>query len=71
MITRALDKWWSSYLEKIRRLQTTSSLRAFGQLEPLDEYRIESAQVLRNMMKHARRTAARYLFQASLSDSTF
>ena len=53
-----LDALWSDFLRDVTTLQRAALTRSFSQLDPLDEFRLESGQVFARLLNDFRRQSA-------------
>jgi hypothetical protein len=53
-----LDALWADYLADIATLERAAQTRAFAQLDPLDEFRLEAAQLFARLLRDFRLQAA-------------
>ncbi len=52
LLLRSLDKLWKEHLYKIDHLRQGISLRAYGQKDPLNEYKFEAFNLFEKMLKN-------------------
>jgi len=57
-----LDQYWQQHLKNMDFMKTGVTLRAYGQKNPLTEYKLEGYQVFLKMMSRIRRNAIYNLF---------
>jgi len=57
-----LDNFWQQHLKNMDFLKTSVTLRAYGQKNPLTEYKLEGYQVFLKMMSRIRRNAVYNIF---------
>lgn len=53
-----LDALWSDFLQDVTTLQRAALTRAFSQLDPVDEFRLEASQVFARLLTDFRRQSA-------------
>ena len=64
-LLRAFDKEWIDYLTAMEDLRQGIGLRAYGQQDPLVEYRRESYHLFQRLQERVREQALFYIFRAS------
>merc|ERR1712176_684776 len=52
-----IDKFWRRHLQNMEFLKSSANLRAFGQKDPLVEYKLEGYQAFLGMMDRIRRNS--------------
>jgi preprotein translocase subunit SecA len=65
-----LDNLWTRHLSDLDYLRTTIGLRAYGQKDPLAEYRHEAQRAYKEMLEDYRSQAAEALSKLKLEDSS-
>lgn len=61
-ILELVDDRWQRHLKHMSSLRNSVSLRVFGQLDPLEEYKVDSARALLSLVSSVRRDIVRSLF---------
>ena len=61
-VLRALDEHWQRHISAMAVLRNSVNLRAFGLLEPLEEYNIDGARAFAQLVDAVRRRAVQYMF---------
>ena len=62
-ILELVDDRWQRHLKHMSSLRNSVSLRVFGQLDPLEEYKVDSARALLSLVSSVRRDIVRSLFE--------
>ena len=62
LMLELIDKRWQKHLKHMSSLRNSVSLRVFGQLDPLEEYKIDSAKALMFLVNSIQREIVRDLF---------
>ncbi len=70
ILLRLIDQYWKEHLLNLDRLRQGINLRAYGQRDPLNEYKQEAFALFENMSKTIRRESVRALamFEFARSD---
>ncbi|MFW6264705.1 MAG: preprotein translocase subunit SecA, partial [Bacillota bacterium] len=63
---RIIDRKWMSHLDNMDQLRQGIGLRAYGQRDPLTEYRFESYDMFNEMTSSIREDVVKYLYQIEL-----
>ncbi len=63
---RNIDQRWQDHLESLEALREAVYLRAYGQKNPLLEYKLEGFQIFDRMLEDIRSTLARKVFQVRI-----
>jgi preprotein translocase subunit SecA len=63
---RNIDTRWQDHLESLEALREAVYLRAYGQKNPLLEYKLEGFQIFDSMLAEIRRSIARKIFQVRI-----
>lgn len=66
VMLRLVDEKWMDHLDAMDQLREGIGLRAYGQKDPLVEYKFESYQMFQNMIDTIREDTVRYLFRVNL-----
>ncbi len=61
MVLQALDQHWKEHLLNLDHLRQGINLRAFGQRDPLNEYKTEAFQMFEMMLNHLRENVTQTL----------
>ncbi|UPQ99018.1 subunit SecA of protein translocase [Chloropicon primus] len=64
LMLELVDKRWQKHLKHMSSLRNSVSLRVFGQLDPLEEYKVDSAKALLYLVNSIQREIIRDLFSA-------
>jgi len=64
---RTLDTLWVEHLEEMEHLRDSVRLRAYGQQDPLVEYKNEGHKMFQNLLKMIESSIIQTLFRASLT----
>ncbi|MBE3577045.1 MAG: preprotein translocase subunit SecA [Limnochordales bacterium] len=67
ILLRVIDAQWMQHLRDMDDLREGIGLRAYGQQNPLVEYKIEAFQMFRAMMERINEEALRYLFRVQVN----
>jgi len=62
ILLQQLDSFWQQHLKNMDFMKTSVTLRAYGQKNPLTEYKLEGYQVFLKMMSRIRRNAVYNMF---------
>ncbi|MEZ5406345.1 MAG: SEC-C metal-binding domain-containing protein, partial [Verrucomicrobiia bacterium] len=71
MILGALDRLWQEHLYAMDGLRTSIGLRAYGQKDPLLEYKQEAFSMFEEMMREMKEEIASNLFRSTASLTAF
>ncbi|MBO8129090.1 MAG: preprotein translocase subunit SecA [Peptococcaceae bacterium] len=63
VLLRVVDEKWMDHLDAMDQLREGIGLRAYGQKDPLIEYKFESYEMFQNMIAAIQEDAIRYLFR--------
>ncbi len=66
---RVLDTFWKEHLENMERLRDSVRLRAYGQQDPLVEYKREGHKMFQQLLEVVETTIANTIFKAELKPS--
>lgn len=58
ILLQSIDSHWKEHLAQLDHLRQVIQLRAYGQRNPLDEYKTESFSMFENMLTHTRENVA-------------
>lgn len=67
ILLRVIDAQWMQHLRDMDDLREGIGLRAYGQQNPLVEYRLEAFQMFRAMMERINEETLRYLFRVQVA----
>ena len=62
LMLELVDRRWQRHLKHMNSLRNSVSLRVFGQLDPLEEYKIDSAKALLALVNSIQKEIIRDLF---------
>ena len=71
IVLSAIDKLWQEHLYNIDSLRTAIGLRAYGQRDPLIEYKTEAFQVFEEMMINVKSEICHNIFRSASSMVAF
>lgn len=66
LMLRIVDEKWMDHLDTMDQLREGIGLRAYGQKDPLIEYKFESYEMFQNMISTIQEDTVRYLFRVNL-----
>jgi len=66
---RILDMFWLEHLENMEYLRDSVRLRAYGQRDPLVEYKSEGHRLFRDLLKKIEETIVKTILQVSLKEA--
>ncbi len=69
VLLRMVDEKWMDHLDAMDQLREGIGLRAYGQKNPLVEYKFESYQMFQNMIDAIREDVVRYVFRVNVVQS--
>ncbi|MDH7479794.1 MAG: SEC-C metal-binding domain-containing protein, partial [Syntrophomonadaceae bacterium] len=69
VLLRVVDSKWMDHLDAMDQLKQGIGLRAYGQRDPLVEYKYEAYQMFNEMIAAIREEAVRWAFQARLIET--
>lgn len=67
ILLRLVDEKWMDHLDAMDQLREGIGLRAYGQRDPLVEYKFESYEMFQNMVASIQEDVIRYLFRARVA----
>lgn len=67
---RTLDLLWANHLEEMEALRDSVRLRAYGQQDPLVEYKNEGHKMFQNLLRMIERSIVQTIFKSSLEPTT-
>jgi preprotein translocase subunit SecA len=62
ILLRVVSQQWIEHLEAMDDLREGIGLRAYGQLDPLTQYRLEAFEMFEEMVRHIREEAVRLIY---------
>ncbi|NLV17850.1 MAG: preprotein translocase subunit SecA [Syntrophomonadaceae bacterium] len=66
IMLRVIDEKWMDHIDAMDQLREGINLRAYGQREPLIEYKFEAFDAFQNMIESIKEDVTRYLFRIRL-----
>jgi len=66
VLLRMVDEKWMDHLDAMDQLREGIGLRAYGQKNPLIEYKFESYQMFQNMIDTIREDVVRYIYRVNV-----
>lgn len=66
VLLRVVDQKWMDHLDAMDQLREGIGLRAYGQKDPLVEYKFESFQMFQNMVDSIQDDVVRYVFRVNV-----
>jgi preprotein translocase subunit SecA len=66
VLLRMVDEKWMDHLDAMDQLREGIGLRAYGQKDPLIEYKFESYQMFQNMVDSIQDDVVRYVFRVNV-----
>jgi len=67
VVLRVVDEKWMDHLDAMDQLREGIGLRAYGQKDPLVEYKFESYEMFQNMIEAIQDDVVRYVFRVKLA----
>jgi len=67
ILLRIVDEKWMDHLDAMDQLREGIGLRAYGQKDPLVEYKFESYEMFQNMIASIQEDVVRYLFRVRVA----
>ena len=64
VLLTAIDRHWMDHIDAMDDLRDGIGLRAYGQRDPVQEYRLESYDMFNDMVHNIREETVRHLYQA-------
>ena len=64
ILLRTIDKYWTDHIDRMAKLRDGIGLRAYGQKDPLIEYKKEAYDLFNKMMAEIQSNTVRYIFRA-------
>lgn len=69
IVLRLVDERWMDHLDAMDQLREGIGLRAYGQRDPLVEYKFESYEMFQNMVASIQEDTVRYLFRVRVAEA--
>ncbi|MBS4055040.1 MAG: preprotein translocase subunit SecA [Thermaerobacter sp.] len=66
VLLRMVDTKWMSHLDNMEELRQGIGLRAYGQKDPLVEYKLESYEMFQQMIAEIKQDVVRYVFRVQV-----
>lgn len=66
MVLRTVNAQWVQHLDQMDDLREGIHLRAYGQLDPLSQYRIEAYEMFEDMIQHIREDVVRLIYKVTV-----
>lgn len=66
VVLRAVDKNWMAHIDNMDELRQGVNLRAYGQKNPLTEYKFESYDIFQSMIEEIKEEVARLIYRVKL-----
>ncbi len=66
VLLKVVDQKWMDHLDDMEQLKQGIGLRAYGQKDPVTEYKIEGADMFDAMIENIRNDTVKYVFRARL-----
>ncbi len=66
ILLRIVDDKWMDHLDAMDQLRQGIGLRAYGQKDPLVEYKFEGYEMFQNMISNIQEDVVRYIFRVSI-----
>jgi len=66
VLLRMVDSKWMSHLDNMEELRQGIGLRAYGQKDPLVEYKLESFEMFQQMIAEIKQDVVRYIFRVQV-----
>jgi len=66
IVLRMVDSKWMSHLDDMEELRQGIGLRAYGQRDPLVEYKLEAYDMFQHMIEEIKQDVIRYLFKVQV-----
>ncbi len=67
LLLRVIDQLWLDHIEAMEHLRDSVRLRAYGQRDPLIEYKIEAQGMFKDLMEAMKSQVANLIFKAELT----
>lgn len=68
LLLQIIDQEWQEHLSNLDYLKQATSLRGYGQRDPLNEYKAESFAMFQEMLEKTRETTTMFLSQVEIAD---
>ena len=66
VVLRSVDKYWMAHIDNMDELRQGVNLRAYGQKNPLTEYKFESYDIFQNMVEDIKEEVCRLIYRVRL-----
>jgi len=66
VLLRVVDQKWMDHIDAMQQLREGIGLRAYGQKDPLVEYRFEGYEMFQNMIEAIQEDVVRYIFRVNV-----
>ena len=66
VVLRAVDRNWMAHIDNMDELRQGVNLRAYGQKNPLTEYKFESYDIFQNMVEEIKEEVCRLIYRVRL-----
>ncbi|WP_027717658.1 preprotein translocase subunit SecA [Desulfovirgula thermocuniculi] len=67
LLLRIVDEKWMDHLDAMDQLREGIGLRAYGQKDPLVEYKFEAFEMFRNMVESIQEDMVRYIYRVNVA----
>jgi len=67
VLLRLVDEKWMDHIDAMDRLREGIGLRAYGQKDPLVEYKFEGYEMFQNMIDNIQEDVVRYIFRVNVA----
>ena len=67
LLLQVVDQEWKDHLANLDHLRQSVGLRAYGQRDPLNEYKTEAFSLFENMLYHTRESVTQLLSKAEIA----
>ena len=66
VVLRSVDKYWMEHIDNMDELRQGVNLRAYGQKNPLTEYKFESYDMFQNMVEDIKEEVCRLIYRVKI-----
>lgn len=66
VVLRSVDKYWMAHIDNMDELRQGVNLRAYGQKNPLTEYKFESYDIFQNMVEDIKEEVCRLIYRVKI-----
>ncbi|MGE5396018.1 MAG: preprotein translocase subunit SecA [Chitinophagales bacterium] len=70
VLSRVIDEKWMDHIDSMDQLREGINLRAYGQREPLQEYKFEAYNAFQSMVEAIKEDVVRYMFRIKIVTQT-